>query len=980
MKKTAQLLVFCLLAGTSLWSQTSTALFQEARQAFSEKQFSRAVGSFREFISTYPEDPRVDQADYMIGVSYFYLKRFDEAIRHFSLFENSYPGSAYQKRIHYWKGISYYAREDFGIAIGEFLSQAEYKDEIYFLQKSYQFLGYCYEKTLQSDLAVEAYQKLIETNPDKKIAAQSLERQGVIFMNSGDYEKALDIFSNLTVNYRDIPQLLKDIPFYMGECYFQLGDQDNSIQKFESFLTLYADSENREKAIFRLGSLYALNNNFESASEYMNLLNSEYPDSEFAMDALIVLAEGYMLSGDLETARTSLQKLLASQTDPLEIQKIQFNLARTWPDDPDKALQWYQLASKGQDRAIASESLYESGRIYDEKGEKSRTILVYEKLFNQYKDSPQREIAGEWMAVYYDENAQDLALKNHLDRMLSDYPRTDKKDLYLYMRGNIAYREHDYNGALQYYQNILKLDRTEISLRNEARYRIGYIYTLRKEFGRARGYFDDIMENSEPGELYYRALLSSAICHLNITETEEAAELFTQLTEAEGSVYWKGDAFFYLGKIAMETGRYREAAENYEQAAVLASYPERRVQSLYQLGWSYMRLSRFDEASAQFDTIAREFPDHTLAGDSLYRSGIALSYLEEWKASLDRFLPALEIIEYASLREELLYQIAWSHFMLEEFSSAMEYLQELQKEFPDSPLPPDGLFRAAEALLEQGKTDSAVYTYGQLYYLFPDSPLAETSLFRAFSFSQDMTEKFLLMKEYLTAYPVAEKARLIALQIEDVLKHQRPTDKQIDLITQIQNLPVLQNNAVIELALIFLSLSEEESLQKLNDMAIREDLSDKEKQTVELYRGIHFFLHENFESSETFLRPLVDSEIPSIAAQGQFYLAEILKAQELWKSAADAYLRIKYRFPDQKLWIERGLYQAVSAYLKADDQVSSASTLEMMTSEYPDSEWTAKAREEFESVIEEQEPLPGEEGLLEPDLLTPPEEILPELE
>ena len=979
MKKTAILLYAILFTAVSLWGQTSTALFQEARQAFSEKQFSRAVGSFNEFINRYPDDPRVDQADYMIGVSYFYLKQFDRTIRYFSDFDAKYPGSAYLKRIHYWIGISRYANDDYRNAIDDFNRQIVFTDEIYFLQKSYQFLGYCYEKTGQSAEAITSYQKLLETNPDKTIAAQSRERQGVLYMNLEEYGKALEIFSDLTVNYRDVPQLLKETPFYMGECYFFLGEQEQSIQKFESFLSLYAESQNREKAIFRLGSLYALNDNFDAAKEYMNLLNDDYPDSEYAMDALIVLAEGYMQSGEFETARESLKKLLTTQTDPLEVQKIQYNLARSWQDNTDKSLEWYLLASKGLDPDIAAESLYESGRIYDEKGERERTILLYEKLFNQYKKSSFREVVGQWMAVYYDSNTQDLALKNHLDRMLTDYPRTDKKELYLYMRGNIAYREKDYNAALQYYQNILNLEKTELSLRNEARYRIGYIYTVRKEFTRAKGYFTAILENSDPGELHYRALLSAGICSLNIGETDDAVRVFTSIIETEGSVYWKGDAYFYLGKISMDRGRYMDAASFYSSAADLASYPDRHAESLYQLGWSYMRLSQFRDASLSFDTLASSYPDNILAGDSLYRSGLALSYLEEWKSSLDRYLPALEKIDYASMREELLYQISWSHFMMEDFTAAMEYLQGLQNEFPDSPLPPDGLFRAAEVFMDKEKIESAVYAYQQLYYLFPENPLSETALFRALSFTGNLSEKFLLMNEYLTNYPSENTAKLIVRQLIEVLDDNSVNEKMIDQIRQIQDLPVIDDNGSdqIELALLSLSLKEVETLNKLNDMGLRDGMSDEIKHSISLYKGLHFYQNGDYTNAERFLKPLVDTASSDIAARAQFTLAGILLDQELWKNAADAFLRIRYRFPKEHSWISKGMYEAVTAYRQAGDNQSSERTREMLISEYPDSQWALKA----EKIAPDEEETANETmSETNPDILTPPEEVLPALE
>ena len=802
-----------------------------------------------------------------------------------------------------------------------------------------------------------------------------MERQGVLYLGEKSYDEALSLFSRLTVEFRDIPLLLKDVTFYMGECYYQLGDRQNSILKFESFLSLYSESENREKAIFRLGSLYAQNDNQESAKEYMNLLNSEYPDSEYTMDAHIVLAESYLQSGDMVTARASLNTLLASETDPVEIQKIQYNLARTWKDTPDEALKWYLKAARGLDPDLASESLYQSGRLYDERGEKERTILLYERLFNQYKESPYRELTGEWMAVYYDRNAQDLALKNHLDRMLSEFPATEKKILYLYMRGNISYREGDYNSALRFYQNIVNLDEDQPVLLNETRYRIGYIYTLRKEFSRARGYFEQILANSEKNELYFRALLSTGICALNVSNREDAGEIFTILIESENSDAWKGDAYYYLGQIAMEDGNYYRSSDYFALSVKTAITPYRRAEALYQQGWSQLRLVQFKEAAESFDTLAADYPENKLAGDSLYRAGVALSYLEDWDETLERFIPALELIEYASLREEILYQIAWSYFMKEDFESAMEYLEALQEEFPDSPLPPDGLFRAAEAFQEKGLLSSAVYAYKQVFYLYPDNPLSETSLFRALSIEQSIAERLKLMEEFLLSYPSELRARQIGSRIETILRQNELDEDELYLINEILNLPLDPDvAAAIRLALYSRDLDKEETYNLLLDLEKTEGLGETEIRRIGLYKGVYLLNKGHIEEAEGIFTDLLDAEYPSVAVEAQFYLAGILIRQEQWKEGADAFLRIRYRYENQKEWVSRGLYEAALAYRNAGDTDSYNRTREMLLNEYPDSVWAEKVPEE---EIEGSDESLSDISDADPDLLSPPEDILP---
>ena len=170
----------------------------------------------------------------MIGVSLFYLKKFNQTISHFNRYERDYPGSAYLRRIHYWKGLSYYGQENYRSAIGELKQQADIRAELYFRQKSLQLLGYSYEKTEEYSLASESYKKLFESSPGEELAALALERQGYLAMKSGEYRTALDFFDRVTVDYSHVPQLLREIPFYQGECYYALKEYNSSLKKYEN--------------------------------------------------------------------------------------------------------------------------------------------------------------------------------------------------------------------------------------------------------------------------------------------------------------------------------------------------------------------------------------------------------------------------------------------------------------------------------------------------------------------------------------------------------------------------------------------------------------------------------------------------------------------------------------------------------------------------------------------------------------------------
>ena len=978
MKKRTLILLISLFTAMNITAQSGSQLFQEGRDAFSDKLFSRSIESFRDFIDQYPSDPRVDQADYMIGVSLFYLRKFDQVITHFNRYEQNYPGSAYLRRIHYWKGLSYYGQENFRSAIIELNKQSEIKDEIYFRQKSLQLLGYSYEKTEQFDLAGQSYKKLFEAEPGKELSALSLERQGYIQLKLKNYEQALNFFEKVTVEYSEIPQVMKEIPFYQAECYFQMKDFENSLKKFESFLTLYSNSENREMAVFRLGTLYALMNQQDDAKEYMNLLTMEFPDSSYIMEAHIILAESYMADGNMAAARTSLSRLLENEKDPVEIQKLQFNMARTWEEKPDESLKWYLKASKGLDPDISGESLYRSGLIYENRGDAPRTVLLFEKLFNQFKNNIHREEVGEWIVSYYEVSEQELALKNHLDRMLSEYPDTSKRTVYLYMRGNISYKEGKNSEALRYYQNILNVESEDTHIINETRYRIGYIYTLRKEFYRASDYFNEVVKTQPQDELYFRSLLSLGICYLNVKDIEKAEVKFIELTKSKSPSSWTGDANFYLGKIQMDNGSYKEAGEYFLAAVATAANKERKIQSLYQLGWSYMRQASFQKASKAFDDLWDLDQNHLLSGDSLYRSGTALSYMELWEESLIRYKKALELVEYFSLREELLYQTAWSYFMMMDFDEAMAYLNQLEIEFPGSPLPADGLFRAAETLNEKGETEAAVSAYISLVKEFKESPLSETALYRALSLTENKNEKLDLIKDFLHRYSGSDRALQSVLQLEQILKTGTADSIDQTRIRDILSLKLTDSErCIIQLGQVYPLLDKEKSLQSLNSISDLKDIRPREIEKIKLYKGIWYYFAGENAQAEALFKEVLDEDVSEFSAEAQFYTAKILQDSGEWKKAADAYLSIRYRYPDQSDWVLQSLYQAAYSYRISGDSESYQRTSKMLQ-EAPGgavlSELLMKESGSHETAKEESE---APEAKTDLESLSPSSEILP---
>jgi len=319
----------------------------------------------------------------------------------------------------------------------------------------------------------------------------------------------------------------------------------------------------------------------------------------------------------------------------------------------------------------------------------------------------------------------------------------------------------------------------------------------------------------------------------------------------------------------------------------------------------------------------------------------------------------------------------------------MSYIRTLQSDFPESPLPADGLYRAAEALMAQGKTGPAVHAYTQVFRIFPASPLAETALYRALSISQDTPGRLKLMKEFLTGYSGSSRALQTALQLEQIIRREELGDDQNETVNAILALPLgSELRSVILLGRYYRELDRDGILADLENLESLPDLREQERQKILLYRGIALYHAGKADEAEEIFTGITAGKYPDLGAEAQFYLARLLTDRGAWKDGADAYLRIRYRYDGQKEWISRALYEASLAYLNTGDYDSFSRTAEMLQNEYPDSELNSLLSEEMsERSIpetlnrEEDRPVQTETGdMTEPDILSPPDEILPVLE
>lgn len=121
----------------------------------------------------------------------------------------------------------------------------------------------------------------------------------------GDTEIAAHVFSD--------PQ--EQVSYEAAMDLYRNGQYQEAASALSSFIDAYPDSAYIDEARFYEGSSLFATKKFSAAIQRLQILVKEHPESPRAPDALMVIASSQVEANDLESARTTLEKIANSYPD-----------------------------------------------------------------------------------------------------------------------------------------------------------------------------------------------------------------------------------------------------------------------------------------------------------------------------------------------------------------------------------------------------------------------------------------------------------------------------------------------------------------------------------------------------------------------------------------------------------------------------------------------------------------------------------------
>ncbi|MBN1898572.1 MAG: tetratricopeptide repeat protein [Spirochaetes bacterium] len=140
------------------------------------------------------------------------------------------------------------------------------------------------ERANQMGESIKRFQYVINQFSNTPPAADALFYQGHAYYDLGDYNNALNKYQEYYDRYSK--KYFADLALLnVGRCNEQLNNFQGAVQAYQKIIHEYPKGTAKAEALFQLGKIHELSNAINQAFQYYNQLINEHPQSPWAREA-----------------------------------------------------------------------------------------------------------------------------------------------------------------------------------------------------------------------------------------------------------------------------------------------------------------------------------------------------------------------------------------------------------------------------------------------------------------------------------------------------------------------------------------------------------------------------------------------------------------------------------------------------------------------------------------------------------------------
>jgi tetratricopeptide (TPR) repeat protein len=543
-------------------AELSELKFQLAYAHFSKKDFKKARPMFQQIRNI--KGNYYEPSNYYYGLSAYYENDLKEALESFKLVVND-------------------KKHRYNTIVPAYICQ------IYFAQKEYK--------------EVISYGKTVVSNTDLREREQVSKLIGQSYFELKDYAGALPYLTQYVEKTSKVPQ--EDV-YQLAYTQYRTASYAKAIPNFEQLNNLNTDLG--QNALYNLADCYLKTGNKIAARQAFERASNMNFDKNVKEDAFINYAKlSYELGFDSEAIK-ALQKIDEKSDYHSEAQNLLSSIFLNTRDYDNALITLRALTPKTAKIKETHQKVayYRGIQLHRDRKTAEAIKLFEESLSIDGKNQEVTALTHFWKAeAHYQQDATDKAIS-------------------------------DYNAYLKIANNLKNSTLPANSMPEIAHYGLGYAYIKQGKYPQAADNFDQTVKTLKPKRIniadryvteyvYPDALLRAGDCYLYQNNYGKAAGFYRDIIDNN---YGNTDYALYQLSI---TYQLSPTPQYYEQLALLDKIVKNHPQSLYaddalySMGNTYFALKRLDMAKESYARIEQEYPQSEHRNRALLKQGL-ISY------------------------------------------------------------------------------------------------------------------------------------------------------------------------------------------------------------------------------------------------------------------------------------------------------------------------------------------------------------------
>jgi TolA-binding protein len=379
------------------------------------------------------------------------------------------------------------------------------------------------------DKAIEIYKSIAQVDPNSSFGHNALYNLARAYYNKKMYAESIDILRPIV----NLPQYRENSLWLMAEAASEAKKTELAVQNYRMLANEFPNGEYADDAIYRIGCVYRAAGQREEAVSAFLQLSEKYPKSPFTSDALFFAAHSLTIDQD-ERALGLLKRFVKEHSG-----------------DPKVPAATYHIAVEENRRGNNTEAL-------------DAFILIYSAY-------PQSEYAGEaylWSGSLFSE------------------------------KGELAQAEKNFRKALTY--------KLSVDSEQQAKFMLAIVLQKQKKEDESIAMMKELLDNNvaESFSPQHLAWLSRSLIDRKLWGDAEKAAV-KLASDANMSNAWKQTGWALAAKAAKGAGKNNEAESYYRNALSCDAKTRDYIECCYLLGELLMQRKNFVEAEERFAEAAR---------------------------------------------------------------------------------------------------------------------------------------------------------------------------------------------------------------------------------------------------------------------------------------------------------------------------------------------------------------------------------------